>query len=230
MPIKNPDFDLSDDYRQLALDLDFPEVELEGVTPEEARLRSEAARHTLEAMGKSAPAWIRDYHELRNQGWPWRQAAYIAWASTPKKDRVPENQDELAQQFLGLNSDRAIATWRKRNPAILEVIALKQSAPLYEWRADHFKALVEGAAKAGEDYKFFNHLKLVMEMRGDYVPTAKYFAELKRKISTDPSELSQEEIDMLAAAYEELQKSEGSPASGHSSAVPLQNEDEEGQE
>ena len=48
-----------------------------------------------------------------------------------------------------------------------------------------------------------------MEMTGDYVPTSKYMAELKKKLSTDPSELSEDEIQILASAYEEYQAKHG---------------------
>lgn len=193
------------ELQQLALGLDLPEVELEGVTPEVARQRSEAARQALEMLGgKETPAWLEDYFMLRDKGLPWRQAAYIAWASTPTDARNPKTQQALARQ-LGLNSDRAISTWRRRNPAILEIIAFLQSAMLWRHRADAYDNLIRGMRQAGYNYKFYNHLKLYMEMTGDYVPTSKYMAELKKKISSDPSELSEDEIQMLSAAYEEYQ-------------------------
>lgn len=200
MPIQKPDFELMEAMRQLTLDLELPEVELEGVSPEEARRRSESALQALKALvgqpGRKYE-WLETWSGLMNGGWPWRQAAYIAWASTPKEGRIPATQDELARKYLGLTSDRAIATWRKKNPAILETIALLQSAPLWEQRADHFKALNDGATKAGDDYKFFNHLKLAMEMRGDYLPASKLFAELKKKLTGDETDLSDEELAVL---------------------------------
>lgn len=195
--IKPPDYDLPTEYRQLALDLDLPEVEGEGVTPEMARVRSETALAALRARRgtNTAPTWLDTFFELLDGGWPWRQATYIAWASTPTKGRLPKTQDELARDYLGLTSDRAIATWRKRNPAILEMIAVLQAAPLWDQRADHFRALNEGASQAGKDYKFFNHLKLAMEMRKDYVPAAQANIELTRKGGTDDlTHLSEEEL------------------------------------
>lgn len=195
--IRQPDFDLPTEYRQLALDLDLPEVEGEGVTPEMARARSETALAALRARRgtEKAPAWLDTFFELLDGGWPWRQATYIAWASTPTEGRLPKTQDELARDYLGLTSDRAISTWRKRNPAILETIAVLQAAPLWEQRADHFRALNEGASQAGKDYKFFNHLKLAMEMRHDYVPASQTAIDLTRKGGTDDlTHLSEEEL------------------------------------
>jgi|SRR3990172_199390 len=205
MPISKPDYGLSDEYRQLALDLELPEIEIDGVSPEEARRRSEAAYQALKLKRDTPekPAWMDTFFELRDGGWPWRQAAYIAWASTPKDGRAPATQDELARNFLGLTSDRPIATWRKKNPAILEMVAILQSAPLWEQRADHFKALNDGAKKGGEDYKFFNHLKLAMEMRRDYIPASQVTAELRKKLTGDLSELSDEELEIIERALKE---------------------------
>lgn len=208
MTISRPDYDLPAEYSQLALDLDLPEVEADGVSPEEARRRSETALGALRKLrdAKDAPAWLGTFFDLLDGGWPWRQATYIAWASTPVDGRLPKSQDELARNYLGLASDRAIATWRKRNPAIIEMIAILQSAPLWEQRADQFAALNEGASKAGKDYKFFNHLKLAMEMRKDYVPAAQTNIELTRKgASDDLTNLSDAE---LAAKAKSLQVSD----------------------
>ena len=88
---------------QLPLDLDLPAPEEEGgVGQDEARQRSEASRKTLETMfGKSgAPRWLDDYLELARGNWPWRVAAYIVWASSPKAGREPKTQDELARYHL----------------------------------------------------------------------------------------------------------------------------------
>lgn len=200
MPISKPDYALPEKYRQMALGLDLPEVELDGVSLEEARRRSEVARSALESLrSKEEYPWLEDYLKLLDGGWPWRQAAYIAWASSPKTTRTPKSQDELARLHLGLTSDRAISTWRKHNDAIDEMIAFLQAAPLWETRADDFAALTQGAAKAGSDYKFFNHLKLKLEMRGDYVPKSELEALLKAKaISGDLSDVSREELERQA--------------------------------
>lgn len=203
MTVQKPDFQLPEEYRQLALDLDLPEIETDGVTPEEARRRSETALQALKTRKRETAPWLVTFFELLDGGWAWRQAAYIAWASTPKEGRIPETQDELARNYLALTSDRPIATWRKRNPAIMEMIAILQSAPLWEQRADHFQALNEGAKKAGQDYKYFPHLKLVMEMRRDYVPASQITADLRKKLSGDLSDLTDEELDVIERALKD---------------------------
>jgi hypothetical protein len=173
-------FEADEKLQQMVLELDLPEVQLENISPEEARLKSETARRTVESLYglQNAPAWLNDYFMLREKGWPFRQAAYIAWASTPSDARNPKTQQELAL-MLGLTSDRAISTWRRKNPAIIETIALMQSASLWSTRADAFSNLIQGMQKSGTDYKFFNHLKLYLEMTGDYVPTSEFIANLK---------------------------------------------------
>lgn len=193
MPVQKPDY-------QLALPLDLPEVDgaNASLNQEDMRLRSEVARKAFE--GSNLFLWIADYNALREEGWDWRVAAYIAWASSPKINRKPATQEELATQHLGLTSDRVIATWRKRNPVIDEKIAVLQAGPLWDERADHFKALNDGAKKAGDDYKFFPYLKLAMEMRNDYIPTAKLEAFLKKNNlnKNDLKEMSDEELMKLA--------------------------------
>ncbi len=71
---------------------------------------------------------MQDYQMLRDQCWPWRVAAYIAWASSPRVGRQPHTQMELAKQILGLTSDRVINTWRKKNPAIDEIVKPRDGA------------------------------------------------------------------------------------------------------
>lgn len=195
MPIAKPDY-------QLAFDLDLPEMEEGAVSMEEARLRSETALKAFELRGgkRELPAWYDEYATLRSGGWPWRVAAYIAWASSPKVDRVPKTQDELAREHLGLTSDRAFTTWRKRNPTIDEMVTMLQAAPLWEHRADSFKQLIDGMKKSGLDYKFFHHLKLYFEMTGDYIPMSKLAAFLKRSTSGGLEAMSDEELEMLARA------------------------------
>ena len=167
-----------------------------------AKARSVGALQAFEAAtGEIAKqGWLDAYHQLRSGGWHWRVAVYIAWASSPKTKRYPKTQDELATQFLGLTSDRVIATWRKKNPVIDDMIGVMQAAPLWESRADDFQALLEGAARAGHDHQYFKHLKLKLEMRKDYVPSTKIDAELRRRglVPDDMADMPDEELLKLA--------------------------------
>lgn len=198
MPIKKPDTQLPDEYRQLALDLD---VEVEGIDALEAQRVSELARVAFEGQGGRGLGWYEDYLRLRAGGWPWRQAAYIAWASSPKVSREPRTMDELARKHLGLTSDRAISTWRRKNPLIDEMVAQLQAAPLWEHRAEIYQALLEVAVKP--EYKSHNDRKLALELLGDYVPASKLVAEMTKRVKGDLSELSDEELAALARALNE---------------------------
>lgn len=208
MPItQKPKFELSEEYSQLALSLDLPEVEFENVSREEARLRSETGRSALMALkgegGK--PVWFERFEMLIAGGWPWRQATYIAWASMPKEGRKPETQEELAKKYLNLGSDRAISAWRGKNPAINTMIQILQSAELWEYRADSFSNLIDGMKRAGDDYKFFNHLKLYMEMTGDYIPLQQLAAVLKGKPINSAHEVNDETLDELEKQADALE-------------------------
>lgn len=206
MPISKPSFVLNEEYKQIALDLELPEVESEGVSVDDARLRSETARAALSILkGKQEqPAWFERYEMLMDGGWPWRQAVYIAWASMPKNGRMPETQEQLATQYLNLSSDRAISTWRKKNAAIDTMIAVLQSSELWDYRADAFKGLIDGMKNAGSDYKFFNHLKLFMEMSGDYIPLTQLAAVLKRKADGSPADTDEETLKLLEQGAKEM--------------------------
>jgi hypothetical protein len=206
MPVAKPKFELPDEFRQLALGLELPEVELDEMSVEEARLKSEAGRSALYALKglPTQPEWFERFEQLLNGGWPWRQAAYIAWASTPKENRNPKSQEELAKRVLNLTSDRAISTWRKKNPAIDSMVAVLQSSELWDHRADAFHQLIEGVKKSGSDYKFAKHLELFLRMTGDDVPTSQLVALFKRKGSSGPREIDEETLDELAAGVNEI--------------------------
>jgi len=201
MPIQRPDY-------QLEFDLDVEEQTIDGgpLTVEEIRLRSEAARQALE--GRTDLKWMEEYSRLRDGGWPWRVAAYIAWASSPRVNRIPKTQDELADQHLGLTSDRRIIEWRKKNPAIDEMVVILQASPLWDCRAEVFQALTDNAIKP--DYKTHNDRKLFLEMTGDYVPSSKITAEMVKRLgkgTLDASELSDDDLREIAGvAGSELQK------------------------
>lgn len=192
-------------FEQLGLNLEIEEVEVSsGISAEEAQRISNLAQQALEVRfgevikkGESEYpliTWRDDYEEIARHGWPWRVAAYIAWASSPRKYRWPRSQDELAREVLGLTSDRVISTWRKKNEAIDEMISLLQSAPLLKHRRDIYEALAESASRA--DHRSNPDRKLALEVLGDYIPHAKI--DLRRDKVDDLSDLSEEELAKIA--------------------------------
>lgn len=183
---------------RFALDLDENQDDAveRAITAEEAQVISEMARQKFLAGYK--PAWFEDYMRFVEYGWPWRVAAYIAWASTPKKQRVPKTMNELAET-LGLTSPRAIHTWRGKYPTIDSIVSLEQAAPLYEHRRDMIDALVASATEP--DYKGHNDRKLAFEMMGDYVPKSKIKLEDGR--IKDETTMDDEELRALAAVTDE---------------------------
>ena len=160
MSIKKPVYQLS-----MKLDIEVPEEDAQ--SPEDAKQKSEAARSALELLyGKAgAPRWLDDYLEMYKSGWPWRVAVYVAWASTPKGSREPRTQDELARYHLGLSSDRAITTWRSKNPLIDEMVHKLQGSPLWKHRAEIITAMVAVAVKP--DAKGHQDRKLALKLMGD---------------------------------------------------------------
>lgn len=202
MPLDKPVF-------QLMLSLEGVEEAVHEdlhLSPEEVRSRSEAALAALSALRmkdpetdkERTPAWMELYQHLHDGGWPWRVAVYIAWAAQPKKYRWPETQELLATTCLGLASDRAISTWRRRNPAIDNTVGALQGAIIYEALPDAYDAMITVATSP--DYKGHHDRKLLFEMAGVYTP--RISAELRRRglSADDLAEMSDEELETIAAA------------------------------
>ena len=89
----------------------------------------------------------------------------------PKKYRWPATQEELAVKFLGLTSDRAIATWRKRFPEIDMMISELQAESMLEYRPGAFHAL--GTMASELSYRTAADRRLFFEMTKDYTPRQK---------------------------------------------------------
>ncbi len=196
------------------LPLGFDLIGIDEAIREEEKVSSEAGLAALSVLrvkiknddGREtevAPRWMDLYKRLIEGGWKWRVAVYIAWAAQPKKYRWPDTQEELATQCLGLTSDRAIATWRKKNPTIDETISMLQGSIIFDALPDAFNAMVEVATDA--DYKGHQDRKLMFEMAGAYVPSSKVTAEMVKRLgkgNMDASDLSDDELREIAAAAE----------------------------
>jgi len=189
---------------ELGLDLDDTVQDPGAPSFEEIQARSEAARQLMERLvvspgadadrwGETPPAWFEHFLKLR-EWFSWRIACYIAWAASPKQERWPKTQEDLAREVLGLASSRQISEWRKKYPKIDDAIALIQAAPLWEHRADIYEALV--AVATSHDYKGHSDRKLALELLGDYVPRSKVEASIGE--ARDLSELTDEELDALS--------------------------------
>lgn len=143
-----------------------------------------------------APRWMELFQKLLEGGWRWEIAVYIAWRAMPRKYRYPDTQEELAKKCLGLSSDRAIATWRKRNPFIDEYITILQGELVFDRIPDILDAMTEVAATP--DYKGNADRKLALEMTGRYTPSSKITAEMAKKLVNskpdDLEDLSDEEL------------------------------------
>jgi hypothetical protein len=159
-----------------------------GSLPEGSHAEAVGANGVTDLSGYS---WYQEYVTLA-QRFPWRLAAYIAWAASPVMGRVPATQLALAQA-LGLKTDRTIRQWKEKDATIDQVIAELQAAPLWRHRRDLYEALVRTAV-AGD----VPALKLAFEMTGDYTPRLKQTVDNTIKPGSYTA-------DDLAAAERELE-------------------------
>jgi hypothetical protein len=194
------------------LPLDFEWVGVDEAIQQDEKVTSEAALAALSALRikikddsgtdiEVTPRWMDLYKRLVEGGWKWRVAVYIAWASQPKKYRWPLTQEELAVKCLGLTSDRAIATWRKKNPTIDETISMLQGSIIFDALPDALNAMVEVATES--DYKGHADRKLMFEMAQIYTPSSKITAEIAKKLGkgvNDVNDLSDDELREIAAS------------------------------
>lgn len=172
-------YEKADEMQPALFDIDLPEdddAQPGALSFETVRRRESLAMQMFREQALSLP-YFETFLDLLDGNWPPRIAAFIAWASSPKLDRKPATQEELAH-ILGLTSDRQFSKWRRKYPSIDGLIAKLQIEPLLKHRADVFQALAESASNP--DYKHHSDRKLFAEITGDYVPSAKFEAELKR--------------------------------------------------
>jgi hypothetical protein len=161
---------------------------------DEAMLRSEEMRLVFEASELAEP-WMPDYLALVAEGWSWRQAVYMIWASQPQP-RTPKTQSELATDVLGLTSDRVIRQWRSDNPAMELRVRRLQVSALGHARADVLQALVQSAKNPS--YRHYRDRELYLKMTGDYKPRSELALGVAQP--DDLETMSAEELAALAQA------------------------------
>ena len=166
--------------------------DVRGTLNDEARLQSERARLMFQDSGEHA-AWLDDYFALVNEGWSWRQAVYMIWASQPKP-RTPVTEMELAREVLGLGSARPIRNWKADNPQMILRIQKLQLTTLGKARGEVLAALVESATTAS--YRNYRDRELFLKMTGDYIPRERF--DVGVVSDSELGSLSAEELAAMA--------------------------------
>lgn len=125
-----------------------------------------AARAAFELMLADVP-FGDSYSAIIAEGWPWRDAAYIAWKSMPKAIRQPATEEAFCE-LIGIN--RSTMQKRRRKNPMIDVRAAKGvvTAVLNESIDDVVGALVDSATDPS--YKHHPDRKMFLEMTGAYTP------------------------------------------------------------
>lgn len=146
--------------------------------------------------------WADRFVAEIGQGWGWRKAAYIAWASMPANLRSPktlgqtkDGENGLAQ-LLGLRSEKAFARWRKDNPAIDQAVARFAMESVMAATPDIVNALIESASNPS--YKHAPDRKIALAMSGLYQKEQTLLLK-GQETEEDMAQKSDEELERLAA-------------------------------
>ncbi len=146
-------------------------LSVEAVRARDLTLKQALMRSGKLTEGDEIPSWAEDYERMLTAGIRPRLAAYIAWATMPKQYREPKTQAEFAKEILGLTSDRAISTWRKKFHEIDLMISELQAEKMLEYRPGAFLAL--GTVASDPSYRANPDRRLFFEMTKDYTPRTK---------------------------------------------------------
>lgn len=135
---------------------------------------------------------------IDGEGWYWRDAAYIAWKSIPRKHRQPELLYEL-EEMLGM-ARGGMNKRRQKNPAIDQRAARAiVSGQLFDAVDGVIEALIESASNP--NYKHHPDRKLALEMTGQYSPKQSIDLDVGQK-GIDTSDLSEADLRRMAGQLE----------------------------
>lgn len=132
------------------------------------------------------------------ENWTPNQLKFIEWLATPKQDRRPETVELLAAE-IGVNA-ATLWRWKKLDGFQDAVNALARSS-VSTRLPEVYGALLREAEKGS-----FQHIKLALELSGDYVERS------ETKISGN-LEFSADEAAKAARELAEFQQQLGTPES-----------------
>ena len=123
-----------------------------------------------------------------------RQLQFIEWLATTKYDRHPPTQEALAEE-LGIHP-RTLVRWKKK-PELQEAVLQRARGLLGDRLPEIYGALGREAEKGS-----FQHIRLAMEMTGEYVERQEISGPAGGPIETvtklDVQSLSDDELNTLA--------------------------------
>lgn len=142
-------------------------IHLDGLEANNLDQSHAAERHLFEGDPLLNTQFGGVYLQLRREGWYWRDAAYIAWKSLPKKVRRPKTQAALAD-MLGME-ESSLRRRRAQNPLIDQ---RANKAILTNNLLSEMDGVVEALMESAKNANYKNHpdRKLALEMAGLYIP------------------------------------------------------------
>lgn len=202
------------------LEADEGGQDLKPLTAQEVRERMMQAKALFKAKldAGELPDYLRNYNRLLTAGVPFRIALYVTWKTIPHKFRWPETQEKLATELMGLDSDRAIATWRSKYPYIDHMIADLLSEEFLEMRPGAMAAMNEVISEPS--HRSTSERRLYFELMGELekkvslsLPGGGVGKDVLAKLDKVPTDKLLEMLGPeLAGFVEELKRGEGGPS------------------
>ena len=132
----------------------------------------------------------------------WRKVLWLIWDGMNLEARElagwPTSQKAFCVDVLAV-SPRSVQNW-SNNKRLIEAAGLRPVSKLMRHRDNFFDALIDGAKAAGDDPRFFPHLRMALEMTEDYTPSSK----LKHQGGDEGDEPIVIKHDLSGAPFEAL--------------------------
>lgn len=136
------------------------------------------------------------------ENWTANQLKFIEWLATPKQDRQPDTVELLAER-LDIHA-ATLYRWKKLDGFQDAVNALARGS-VHSRLPEVYGALLREAEKGS-----FQHIKLTLELSGDYVERSEQKIIGSLELTADERGLATKELDV----WNEQKKSDGATSNG----------------
>ena len=125
-----------------------------------------------------------------------RQRLFVEWLATSKYDRIPPTQRLLADE-LGIN-EATLSRWKKL-PGFMDLVVATARGYIHDRLPEVYAALAR-EAEGGS----FQHIKLMLELSGEYQETRGLDVTTKGESLNERRHAEQDRVEALASIADAL--------------------------